>query len=246
MSTQPAPTNNSGLSLLRAIPQRLAELLKKHFQERLRINKSPRLHSGATTDENEAARQGLATELAKLAETTLASIVGLRQEASKWATAAESDVNRRMGRPAPADTNEALLREMREQRAWARVRPLLDQVEPSALNDAVAGHALQALANGDDDTLFALRAELPAYAQAKGASELLPVILTAIDDTMGKARPEILTALTERRELARGMKRLQTIFGHAEFAVSQGELVADVPAWDPKDPDHIVKSDPVG
>lgn len=244
MSTVP-PTNNSGLNLLREMPKRLADLIKQHSEQRLRITRGPQLRLGATTDENAAAYQRVTQELAKLTETTLASIVGLRDEAAKWASAAASDIVRRMGRPTPIDSTEALLRETREQRAWARIRPLLDLIEPVALNGAVAEHALQAIANGDDDTLFALRTEMPAYAQAKGVAELVAVILSALDDTIAKARPEISAALTERRELERGMQRLHTGFTYAEHAVNKSELSAVIPSWDSKQPDHIVQAEPV-
>ena len=227
------------------MPQRLADLIQQHCEQRLRITRGPQVRVGATADENATAYQRVVKELTALAETTLASIVGLRDESAKWATAAASDIARRMVRPAPADSNEALLRETREQRAWARIRPLLDLIEPAALNGAVAEHAQQALAAGDDDTLFALRADLPAYAQAKGVAELVPTILSALDDTWAKAKPEISQAVTERRELDKGMKRLHVGFSQAEYAVNQGEMGTVIPSWDGKQPDHIVKAEPV-
>lgn len=239
------PTTNSGLNLLRAMPQRLTDLIKQHSEQRLRITRAPQVRTGATADENAAAYQRVQQQLGKLAETTLAAIVGLRDESAKWAAAAASDIARRMGRPAAIDSNEALLRETREQRAWARIRPLLDLIEPVALNGAVVEHALSALAANDDDALFALRAEMPAYAQAKGVAELVPAILAALDDTWAKARPEISTALTERRELEKGMKRLHIGFSQAEYAVNQSEMSTVIPSWDPKQPEHIVKADPV-
>jgi hypothetical protein len=245
MST-PQPTTNSGLNLLRALPLRLVALLQGHGEQRQRIATQQRISTRASADENVAAQQRQAQELTTLNEKTQASIAELRGEATKWKTAAESDISRRLGRPAPADSNEALLREMREQRAWARVRPLLDQVQPLTLDKAVGEHVMKALANGDDDTLFALRAELPAYVEARGASEIMPVILSVLDGKMAEVRPGVSDVLRERRELEVGMRRLLTGFAQAEYMVKQGDFSTVIPAWSPKDVDHIVQSRPVG
>lgn len=58
---------------------------------------------------------------------------------------------------APGDTNEQLLAEMRQSRAWERARAQLD-----------AGAALsEVVENADVDTLRALRTEYPAYLRAQ-------------------------------------------------------------------------------
>ncbi len=245
MRNQPADTTIASLSLLRAMPQRIVKLLSEHGQQRQRINAAPRVRSGATADQNVAAQQQMTRDLEALNQTTLESIVRLRTETVSLEQATETSLNREMGRPAPSDTNEALLREIREQRAWDRVRPLLDQVEPLALDLAVREHTRTALAMNDDDTLFALRAELSAYAKAKGVSETAPIILAAFDEEMAQVRPNISTALQAKRELETGMRRLQVGFTQAEHMVNTGEFSTVIPSWDAKVPDLIVNAGPV-
>ncbi len=245
MKNQPVDTASASLNLLRAMPQRIVNLLNEHGQQRPRINAAPRLASGATADQNVAAQQQMTRDLAALNQSTLENIVRLRTETTSLEQTTVTSLNRELGRPAPSDTNEALLREIREQRAWDRVRPLLDQVEPLALDLAVREHARTALAMNDDDTLFALRAELPAYAKAKGVSETAPIILAAFDEEMAQVRPSISTALQAKRELETGMRRLQVGFTQAEYMVKRGEFSTVIPSWDAKVPDLIVNAGPV-
>lgn len=236
---------NPALETLRGLPQRIADLLKKHGEERIRIASHQRLSNRATTDETVAAQQRQTEEEAALVTRTLESITALRAEADKSNHAAQLDVNRRSGRPEPADSNEALLREMREQRAWARLKPLLDQTEPAALHTAVGGYVIRALAEGDDDTIFALRAELPAYTEAKGVGDIAAAIVTVLDDAVAQSRPGVSDALRERRELEGGMKRLLTGFTYAEHAVINRELSAMIPGWDKQSDVIVVQCGPV-
>src|SRR5437867_6184920 len=159
--TPTTPAAIASLELLRAIPQRIVNLLNEHGQQRQRINAAPRVRSGATADQNFAAQQQMTRDLEALNQSTLENIVRLRTETASLEQTTATSLNRELGRPAPSDTNEALLREIREQRAWERIRPLLDQVAPTALELAAREHARAALAMNDDDTLVALRAELP-------------------------------------------------------------------------------------
>jgi hypothetical protein len=63
--------------------------------------------------------------------------------------------------PQPADSSAALLREQREARAWDRLRPQLDKGRQ--LGDVLA----ELEADRDTSGLWALRAELPAWAAAQ-------------------------------------------------------------------------------
>lgn len=246
-TTQPT---NAGLQLLRQLPSKVADLLKQHFEQRLRINKAPRLSAGATTDQQAAAQQRMTQEQGALKDASLSSVRQFRIDASKHETAARSDVNRRLGRPEPADSAEANLRESREARAWARTKPLLDQVEPVALPDTVRDLAIEALASNDDDALSALRLELPAYTRLRSADrsladQILAAVTATLDQAVAQARPAVAEVLQEQRELEVGMRRLLLGFTYAEHAINESELSAVIPSWDPKQPELIVKGEPV-
>lgn len=89
-------------------------------------------------------------------------------------------------RPA-APTDEAVLAELREQRAWARHRALLGAGVPA--QELIDG----ARDAGDHHALAALRAELPAYARTSGNPAVgagLDVHLAAVDDALGEVLPE--------------------------------------------------------
>lgn len=242
-------TNNSGLSLLRQLPKQLADLMKSYFEEFLRINKAPQIRLGATTDELVAAQERMRQQIATLKQNTRATIGTKRADAAKFEPAARSDIARRLGRPAPADSAEAQVRESREARAWARTRPLLDQVQPDALSAQVAELATEALASNDEEALAALRTELPAYARLRAGDKALGALLSAVlstvlDHIVSQARPEIAEVLVEQQELNVGMPRMVMGFTYCEYAIDQNELSVIIPSWDPKQPNFAVQADP--
>lgn len=244
------PTQNSGLNLLRNLPGQLAALMKLYFDQLLKLNNSALVRVGATTDELAAAQERLSQQRSTLRESTLTAIAGHRSDASKYDIAARADIARRKSRPEPADASEAQLRESRETRSWGRIKPLLDQVEATALPNVVRELAHESLIADDDDSLAALSAELPAYVRMRAndkalADQLVPAVLETMDQAIVVARPAVAAALGEMRELATGMHRLHIGFTYCEHSINQNELEVVIPSWDAKQVDHTVKAGPV-
>ncbi len=94
----------------------------------------------------------------------------------------------------PTDPTSALLAETRQQRAWARVQPLLDSGRTS-LGAALRGAT-------DLDTVRAIRAELPAWLAAQSAVADGRGIMRAMEGRNGGAVRSELLDLADRRTAA--------------------------------------------
>lgn len=125
------------------------------------------------------------------------------------------------------DVTEQLLTETRQGRAWDRTRPLLDQGRP-------IGDLIRAATDaGDHVTLSALRAELPAYAEARrddqeafrsfGAPADLPAVLRQLDEGLAGTLPDDhneATALRTRLAVGDAVDAAERSLTGAERAAS--------------------------
>lgn len=133
------------------------------------------------------------------------------------------------------DAQSRILAELQEQRAWGRIRPLLERLETSMLVQRIADLAAQAAERGDDATLRALESETPGYLDYRGVSSLA----TAALDGIGRARAPHLTpagrlAVQVRQELAVGWPRLVAAIQQARReATGKGGRTVALPGWKP-------------
>lgn len=134
-----------------------------------------------------------------------------------------------------SDVQQAILRELREQRAWARIRPLLDQADQTALLAHVQNLAQRAGRDGDDVTLSALEAELPAYLEARGlGSYAQPAVQAITQAGLPHLPPAARQAIKVGQELAEGWPRLMAAFQMARNEASgRGGTVVALPGWRP-------------
>lgn len=145
-----------------------------------------------------------------------------------------NQVEAALGRPALADTQQALLRETREARSWQRTKGLLDRVELSAgaMQQAVEPMVVQAAGAGDDDTIHALRTELAHYLRGRGLDEVTAsFVRDGVDATLARVRPELADALAVRGELKTGMARLDVAYSQLQDMLQRGDSTAVVPDW---------------
>jgi hypothetical protein len=246
------------LTELRDAPEQVANTLAIFWRKRVEFATAAVLSVGATPEQVAAARANNDQLIAQMRDQTLAALADLRGDVAGWQRRALAEIAAKTGRPAPADSASALLREQRTARAWTRQKEIL--AAEGATAAVVGGLAADALATGDDDALDALRQELPAHMRAASAADsaALPEAqrpefvrakvteaTAALDRAIGEARPAFRAALALRQEIEAGAYRVGVGIGVAEHAIQTGALVATVPAWSAADGVHVVKADPV-
>lgn len=171
----------------------------------------------------------------QLRQDAAAEIQRVRGDARQARATLESAIARRERRAREEQPNDAaLLAETREQRAWQRaVRALEGGRSPAGLID-------EAEAEGDRDTLAALRAELPAYLEAEAAGE------QGFESVLGKVYVDQASptqkywALTRRIDRAltpllseplasarEGQQRLEAAWPRVEAALSNAQATAE-------------------
>ncbi len=133
------------------------------------------------------------------------------------------------------DVQSEILRELREQRAWARIKPLLDKAERTMLLPRVQDLAQRAAQDGDDVTLSALEAELPAYLEVQGLASSVPQVLATVTQArLPHLPPAARKAISVRQELAEGWPRLMAAFMQARHEASgRGGPTVALPGWSP-------------
>lgn len=224
---------SSNLTNLRTVNKRVADTFKNWGARNQAISKKPRLHYGATPEEIQRAENAKRAELAASRETALGELREIRKHVEIYHRGLVQDIGKVLDRPAPKDTNEALLREMREQRAWSRYKQILDlETSPGKAQAKAQEFAAAALAAGDEDGFAAIRAEMPTYLTARADEASVPIFLGALDESLAKAKPELAPALAARAEIVRGLPWVNTAVNHAEHHIQKGDLNAHLIAWD--------------
>lgn len=143
------------------------------------------------------------------------------------------------------DVTEQLLAETRQGRAWARTAPLLDQGRDVASLVDAAREA------GDHHTLSALRAELPAYLDARGGDpdamlaaggpDELPGLLRRVDEALADTLPDDHGEATALRTRL----RLDDATGSARDTLDAADRTARAYADDPDVLDRALAVDEV-
>lgn len=226
--------SNNSLTVLRGTPERLAKRTAQYLQDRTKAAAAP-VPLNAPPDVLQAARAKRDQALEDLRVKFTGDLATERADLAGTHRNAMVAIDRGMGRPAPANTNEALLRETQELRAWNRVKPILDNAEASysGLRERLQTVVSTAAANGDDHTIHALRTELPGYLAGRQAEpgDVRP-LTDALDQAIVKAKPELADVVAARSEVAAGVPRIETGIGQLmEFVGNRGETSALVPGW---------------
>lgn len=128
-----------------------------------------------------------------------------------------------------------LLREVREDRAWDRTKPVLDRYpEPNELRQGVLAVAAEAARSADRPTLDALRHELPAYLASRKLEHYASTLLVDLDrvDADGST-PVARAAIALRADLETGWIRLVPSFDITRRCIAQREGLAVLPGFRP-------------
>ena len=164
----------------------------------------------------------------------LQAIDSLEQECQT----AKASIERRLAeaeqRP-EGDPQARILEELQEQRAWSRIRPILDRLDGPALIERIGSIAKSAAEVGDEATLRALEAEVPAFLEAKGlVSYIRPVLDTIAQVRLPHLPPAARQAIKVRQEMEQGWPRLVAAFQQARREASgQGGTALVLPGWRP-------------
>jgi hypothetical protein len=213
----------SDLETLRGMPLKLMDLLTGLRKQVLQaeVNGQGRLTQAGLQEQIDGLRNKALQAIDDLAAQC--------QAARDRIEAAVAEAERRQD----GDVQGEILRELREQRAWARIKPLLDKTERTMLLPRVQDLAQRAAQDGDDVTLSALEAELPAYLEAQGQASYTPQALAAITQArLPHLPPAARQAIKVRQELAEGWPRLMAAFQMARNEASgRGGPTVALPGW---------------
>ncbi len=233
---------------LRSVPQLLTDIFKKHVESDLRIRNKPRVWAGAKQSDIFKAETDKQTELNDLKIQTLQKLADVRQEAHNKQDTATRYLDRELGARVPtADVQQNLLIEAREQKAWTRIKPLLDRHNDidsltGELKTLVSGFILTpdaspgAYDSSDYDSISAMKKELPFYIRGKFSEKEAEIYteqsINAIEDALAEIRPEYSEAVNLKKELRTGMIQLNTAINYVKYAVEQNEPEVIIPVWE--------------
>jgi hypothetical protein len=179
---------------------------------------------------------GLQEQIDQLRNRALQAIDTLEAQARSARSRIEAALAEAEARALAAqDVQAAILRELREQRAWARLAPLLDTYEPEALMRRLQDLAKLAADQEDEITLAVLEAELPFYLERRKLVPYIePALVSVREARLPHLPPAVRQAIQVRQELAQGWPRLMAAFGMARQAASgQARAVVALPGWRP-------------
>lgn len=224
---------SDALTRLRRADERIQNTLRGFREAVDAANKRPRVFSDprnaeAVLREHQTAWQA---EVAEAHRATLAKLAALRDDLEEDITYARDDVRRALSRPSTADGNERLRRSLEENRAWQRIRPILDRVDALQAERDAQQMLTKALKEGAEDDVWALRAELPSYLAGRGSALSADDALMLIDQTIGQHRPAVAAALAARAELTKGAVMVETALDHVTHDFEQGKTRYTLPSW---------------
>jgi hypothetical protein len=221
------------LDSLRKMPETLGQKFSAYATERIRIAAAPQIVSVTTTDARVKALEARNGAIAKLKAETLSDFDLLRQYAENDVDAVRRAIDERLGRRVASnkDANVELLAVIREQAAWARMRPILKRAPSIA--EGVTAIVKSAIASQDLDSLTALREELPAYIDGYGHPATdLPLADQAYERELSNAFPYVGSVLKVKAEVESGWNRAVASFALLRHAVLQDEGTVVIAAWD--------------
>jgi len=222
------------LASLRGKIDRIETIYKDAIAKITKLLNDPSVSVRMTTDEVKTAKEQTDKAVEAVKEIAIIELRKLKTETEKERDTVMSGIKGALGRPEPANATEALLREQRENRAWARLKPLLDRELPQLgpLLKRAKELTLEAIAAGDEDGIAVLRAELRHYLQGRGIDEAGAVgAVRQVDDLLGSERPTVAAALALQREIEKGVYSIVLGVNYASNAIQKGTPVFALPEW---------------
>jgi hypothetical protein len=216
---------------------RISQLFTDFGAARTKTAKGPRMVGTLTQEGLEKAKAQIQQEQVAIKNGYMARYDDLRTEIGELHAGLTQDIERTISRPRPKDVNEALLNEMRESRAWARMKGILDNGDRFSLEEKSLSMAKDALGRKDEDSIQALRTELPHYLEMKlpageSGARWKQMILDKIDSEVAATRPDMGEALSARAEASKGLTNLETAINYAKYAIKEGQDLIVAPTWD--------------
>jgi len=225
------------LSSLRNKIDKVEVIFKTASAKIVKLLTDPAVSLQATTDEVKKAKEATDRAVQETKDTAVREFEALKVETEKERDQVMSGITRALGRPVTTNATEALLREQREIRAWGRLKPILDRVQPQLgpLMVEIKQRVLEALAVGDDDGIAVLRAELGHYLQGRGiAQDGAAEAVRQVDQQIGSERPAVAAALTLQREVETGVRSVMLGINYATNALQKGSPFFALVEWDGK------------
>jgi hypothetical protein len=232
---------------LRGIPAALAEIFKNHAANQLKIRNKERLSSNSSQNDMFKAETDKKNEFAASKDETLKKLADIGEEAKSKEEMANRHLDRALGMRAPSgDVQQNLLTETREQKAWERIKPILDRHSDvdtlaSEIKSLVSGFILKedstpgAYDGSDFDSVSSLRKELPFYIKGRSsdaeAGLYLEQSINALEEALADIRPEYREAVNLKKELRTGMVMINTALTYVKHAVENNELEVVIPTW---------------
>ncbi len=220
---------------LRGKVDRIETIFKEATAKIAKLTNDPSISVRMTTDEVNRAQQQTNDAISTVKAVAVQELAKLKLETERQRDEVLRGVARALGRPEPANATEALLREQREGRAWARLKPLLDgqPADYTAITNTVKQAATEAMAAGDEDTLAALRVELVAYMRGRSAPAPEEAA-KRLDELIGGERPAVAAALALQREVEGGVYSVTLAVNYTTGAIERGTPFIAIPNWDGK------------
>lgn len=232
---------------LRGIPALLSEIFKNHAANQLKIRNKERLSSSATQNDMFKAETDKKNELAASKDATLKKLADIQEEAKSKEEMASRHLDRALGMRAPSgDTQEDLLTETREQKAWERIKPILDRHSgadqlTSEIKWLVSSFIkkVDPTPGSEDDSDYvsvtSLRKELPFYIKGRFFGSEAELIITesinALEEALASIRPEYREAVDLKKELRTGMTMVNMALTYVKYAVESNESEVIIPTW---------------
>jgi hypothetical protein len=233
------------LATLRAAPTRIATVLKTYSRAAARFADQSALPAGTSRDDRAADQAASQAELAELQQQMLEDL-RLLEDSTRLALAdAQDSLEAAILPVASTDPQVQRVFELRQAKALARLRPLLERARTeAAIDDTVRRFADEAARQSDWASLRVLRTETAPTLSRHGIDPATSEALRIIEHTVAAVRPRAATALAERQALDRGAARVAIAFARARDAVAQQEQEVQLPGYDADVLESVTLSDP--
>lgn len=218
------------LKFVKTVPDKAADILLK-YRERVSATKGKKLLSA---EEKQA-------HIEELTSKAVDDLKDLRAEGNLAAMRIRSAGGKSQG-----DTSDRQLSETRKQRAWDRIKPILDSSsDVKNVHNGTLPDTLQtiqdAVKTADADTYQALREELVPYFNSKGLDYYTGIVDVLLKPGQALARDD--DAIEVEGELGTGWKRVETALSQVEHAITSSvhpvtkgavsiDQDYDIPDWD--------------
>jgi|GEM_PF-4569286 len=223
-----------GLSFLQSVPEKVTAIFVEFHVELDKARKTAMVYVGAPPDEIRKAESKSAELQRKAKEDALTKLTELLSQVNSQEKRAQKDIDLELGfRVDSSDTQENLLREMRENSAWQRIKPILDREDVFSVSNALSGLIKDFALASDKDSISVIRKELPMYVRARfPKDDILSEAIDAFERALSDTLPEAVEALRYQSDLRTGVYQLRTAINYAEYAIKKDELEFPMPVWE--------------